>query len=113
MRAALTPIPDRLFASICALVVYSVEHVDRPEQAAAKAHLYHTLVSRDASAVYSLPEALREHGQAFGRNRYGEWIVGENWVRERARFLAAQVDVHIESQARARVARGAPGRAAA
>lgn len=113
MPVTLTPIPDRLYASIYALVLYSFEHVDRPEQAAAKAHLHEVLVSLNPLAVYDLAEALREHGRAFGRSCTGEWIVGENWVRERAYFLAAQVDVHIESEARTQVVRGASGRIAA
>lgn len=93
------PIPDRLYVSIDKLILYSPEHVDRPEQAAAKAHLHAVLVSREVWAVYALPEALREHGRAFGRNCAGEWITGEHWARDRARLLAAQVEVHIESVA--------------
>lgn len=93
-------IPDRLYASIYALVLFSAEHRDRPEQAAAKAHLHDTLVSLEPLAVYDLAEALREHGRAFSRNCFGELIIGENWVRERAYFLAAQVDVYIEGGAR-------------
>jgi len=107
------PIPDRLFASIYALILYSPEHVDRPEQAAAKARLHDVLVSREALAVYALPEALRDHSRAFGRNCFGEWIVGECWARDRARLLAGQVEMHIQSTTQRRVARSVSGRVAA
>lgn len=102
LTTTIPPIPDRLYARIYWLIYVSADHRDRPEQGEAKAALHAALVNHDPQAVYGLPEALRQHGRAFARDCNGHFIIGENWVRDRALLLAAEVEVHIESEVRLR-----------